>query len=75
MRKHVIYFTIFSVLILGLAIGLVLSTKGFEPQPEYEIMTPFEKIKVISFFVMYATIFYLSGTEYHELKKRIKRTD
>jgi len=71
-RKHVIYFTVFSGLILGLSIGLVLATKGFEPRPEYEIMTTFKKIELISFFIIYASIYYLAGTEYHELKRRIK---
>ena len=61
--KHTIYFTISFVLLLGIIIGLILAT---------EIFTSYEKGKAIVVIVIYSLTIYLAGTEYHELKRKLK---
>ncbi len=70
--KHKIYWTIWATLILGMSVGSILTQKGFEPRAEFEILTAYEKAKTLFIIGGCFVTFYLAGTEYHELKRRIK---
>ena len=69
--KHKIYFTIFATLMMGLVIGSLFSTKGFEPRAEFEVFGFYDKSKTLFAIIMFASIFYIAGTEYIDLKKWI----
>jgi len=70
--KHTIYWTIWTAIVLGMIIGSILTQKGFEPRAEFEVFTTYEKIKSLFIIMCCLVTFYLAGTEYHELKRRIK---
>ena len=71
--KHTIYWTICSVFIIGLLVGSILQTKGYEPKAEYDVFTSYEKAKTILAVIFLTGATYLAGTEYHELKRKIKK--
>jgi len=56
------------VLIWGFIIGTVMATKGFDPQPAYQILSLWGKFKVMSFISALIYLGYLAGEE----SKRIK---
>lgn len=70
--KHTIYWTIWATLIFGMIVGSILTEKGFEPRAEFEVFTTYEKIKMLLVVICCFVTFYLAGTEYHELKRKIK---
>ncbi len=71
--KHSIYWTICAVFIVGLLMGSILQLKGFEPRMEFEIFTTYEKAKTIIAVIFLCVAVYLADTEYHELKRKIKK--
>ena len=73
--KHTIYWTICSVFTIGLLVGSLLSTKGFEPREEFELFTAYEKVKTLLAIGAFTVAVYLAGTEFHELKRKIKSKD
>ena len=72
-QKHTIYWTIGFALIFGMTIGSLLTQKGFEPREEFEVFTGFDQAKIIFVITAYSITAYLAGTEYHELKRKIKK--
>jgi len=70
--KHTIYWTICSTFLIGWLLGSIVTVKGFEPRAEFEIFTTYQKIKGIIAIILIAGAVYLAGTEYHELKRKIK---
>ena len=62
------YWRIIMVLIWGFIIGTVMATKGFDPQPAYQILSLWGKFKVMSFISALIYLGYLAGEE----SKRIK---
>lgn len=70
--KHTIYWTICSVLVFGMLMGLIITLEGFEPRAEFEIFTIYEKVKTMLSISLFTLVVYLAGTEYNELKRKIK---
>ena len=57
---------------MGLFIGFIISIEGFEPRVEFEIFTISDKAKMTLGLILSSGIIYLAGTEYNNLKKRLK---
>jgi len=70
--KHRIYWTIVSVLLIGLILGSLLSLKGFEPREEFEVITPLKKAYYGIAIILYSLSFYRAGMEYPNIKKKLK---
>ena len=72
MKEHKIYFTILGVLVLGILLGQIMETDKLEAREVPEKVTRLQKLVYQGFIISLASLFYVAGTEYHGLKKKLK---
>ena len=72
MFKHKIYFTILAVLVLGIRLGQIMGWNELEAREVPEKVMVLQKLAYQGFIIILAGLFYVAGTEYHGLKKKIK---